>query len=88
METMKHTVIELLLEASLVLQEPSDRFSRVSTRVHEEAASGMSMIGFKREEITNRIGLSLKQVCPEGLEDWSPFELSGESNSVQQSLLG
>jgi energy-coupling factor transport system ATP-binding protein len=82
METMKHTVIELLLKAGLVLQEPSDQFSRVSTRVHEEAASGMSMIGFKREEITNRIVASLKQVSLEGLEDWSPFELSRQSNSV------
>jgi energy-coupling factor transporter ATP-binding protein EcfA2 len=37
----------------------------------------MSMMGFQREEMTDRIKDSLRQVGLEGLEDRSPFELSG-----------
>jgi energy-coupling factor transport system ATP-binding protein len=77
MNTMKHTVAELSLKVGLVFQEPSNQFSGVSTRVDEEVAFGMSMMGFQREEMENRIQASLRQVGLEGLEDRSPFELSG-----------
>jgi energy-coupling factor transporter ATP-binding protein EcfA2 len=77
MNTMKHTVAELSLRVGLVFQEPSNQFSGVSTRVDEEVAFGMSMMGFQREEMTDRIKDSLRQVGLEGLEDRSPFELSG-----------
>jgi energy-coupling factor transport system ATP-binding protein len=77
MNTMKHTVAELSLKVGLVFQEPSNQFSGVSTRVDEEVAFGMSMMGFQREEMANRIQASLKQVGLEGLESRSPFELSG-----------
>jgi energy-coupling factor transporter ATP-binding protein EcfA2 len=77
MNTMKHTVAELSLKVGLVFQEPSNQFSGVSTRVDEEVAFGMSMMGFQREEMTDRIKDSLRQVGLEGLEDRSPFELSG-----------
>jgi len=77
MNTMKHTVAELSLKVGLVFQEPSNQFSGVSTRVDEEVAFGMSMMGFQREEMANRIQASLRQVGLEGLEDRSPFELSG-----------
>lgn len=77
MNTMKHTVAELSLKVGLVFQEPSNQFSGVSTRVDEEVAFGMSMMGFQREEMGERIKDSLSQVGLEGLEDRSPFELSG-----------
>ena len=77
MNTMKHTVAELSLKVGLVFQEPSNQFSGVSTRVDEEVAFGMSMMGFQREEMADRIKDSLRQVGLEGLEDRSPFELSG-----------
>ena len=77
MNTMKHTVAELSLKVGLVFQEPSNQFSGVSTRVDEEVAFGMSMMGFQREEMAGHIRDSLRQVGLEGLEDRSPFELSG-----------
>lgn len=77
MNTMKHTVADLSLKVGLVFQEPTNQFSGVSTRVDEEVAFGMSMMGFQREEMPNRIKGSLRQVGLEGLEERSPFELSG-----------
>jgi energy-coupling factor transporter ATP-binding protein EcfA2 len=77
MNVMKHTVAELSLKVGLVFQEPSNQFSGVSTRVDEEVAFGMSMLGFQREEMTDRISDSLSKVGLKGLEDRSPFELSG-----------
>jgi len=77
MDTMKHTVADLSLKIGLVFQEPTNQFSGVSTRVDEEVAFGMSMMGFQREEMLSRIKESLRQVGLEGLEERSPFELSG-----------
>jgi energy-coupling factor transport system ATP-binding protein len=77
MNAMKHTVAELSLKVGLVFQEPSNQFSGVSTRVDEEVAFGMSMMGFQRDEMKDRISDSLRKVGLEGLEDRSPFELSG-----------
>ncbi len=77
MNTMKHTVAELSLKVGLVFQEPSNQFSGVSTRVDEEVAFGMSMMGFDRQEMSGRMTNALKQVGLEGLEDRSPYELSG-----------
>jgi energy-coupling factor transporter ATP-binding protein EcfA2 len=77
MSTMEHTVADLSLKVGLVFQEPTNQFSGVSTRVDEEVAFGMSMMGFQREEMSSRIRDSLRQVGLEGLEERSPFELSG-----------
>ena len=77
MKVMEHTVAELSLKVGLVFQEPSNQFSGVSTRVDEEVAFGMSMMGFQREEMMDRITDSLRKVGLEGLEDRSPYELSG-----------
>lgn len=77
MNTMKHTVADLSLKVGLVFQEPTNQFSGVSTRVDEEVAFGMSMMGFQREEMLRRISDALRQVGLEGLEERSPFELSG-----------
>lgn len=77
MNVMQHTVADLSLKIGLVFQEPTNQFSGVSTRVDEEVAFGMSMMGFPRDEMLSRIRESLRQVGLEGLEDRSPFELSG-----------
>ncbi len=77
LDTMRQTVAELSLKVGLVFQEPTNQFSGVSARVDEEVAFGMSMMGFQRDEMLDRIRESLKQVGLEGLEDRSPFELSG-----------
>src|SRR3990170_5307351 len=77
MNTMKHTVAELSLKVGLVFQEPSNQFSGVSTRVDEEVAFGMSMMGYPREEMRPRIEEALHAVGLQGLEERSPYELSG-----------
>jgi energy-coupling factor transport system ATP-binding protein len=77
MNTMEHTVADLSLKVGLVFQDPSSQFSGVSTRVDEEVAFGMSMMGFPREQMDYRIKSSLSAVGLEGLEDRSPIELSG-----------
>ena len=77
MDTMKHSVAELSLKVGLVFQDPSNQFSGVSTKVDEEVAFGMSMMGFSREEMRPRIGEALRAVRLEGLEGRSPYELSG-----------
>jgi energy-coupling factor transporter ATP-binding protein EcfA2 len=76
-EVMKHSVAELSLKVGLVFQDPSHQLSGVCTRVDEEVAFGMSMMGFPREIMEERISESLKSVRLTGLEDRNPFELSG-----------
>lgn len=77
MDTMKHSVAELSLKVGLVFQDPSNQFSGVSTRVDEEVAFGMSMMGYPREKMQSRIQEAVRAVKLEGLEARSPFELSG-----------
>jgi energy-coupling factor transport system ATP-binding protein len=77
MDTMKHTVAQLSLKVGLVFQDPTNQFSGVSTRVDEEVAFGMSMMGYPREEMRPRIEEALRAVGLEKLKDRSPYELSG-----------
>lgn len=77
MDTMKHTVAQLSLKVGLVFQDPTNQFSGVSTRVDEEVAFGMSMMGYPREEMRPRIEEALRVVGLEKLNDRSPYELSG-----------
>jgi len=77
METMRHSVAELSLKVGLVFQDPTNQFSGVSTRVDEEVAFGMSMMGYSRDEMQPRIEGALRVVGLEGLEERSPYELSG-----------
>lgn len=77
MDTMKHTVAELSLKVGFVFQDPTNQFSGVCMRVDEEVAFGMSMLGFERGEMEQRIAQALKQVGLSGLEERSPFDLSG-----------
>jgi energy-coupling factor transporter ATP-binding protein EcfA2 len=74
---MAHSVAELSLKIGLVFQDPSHQLSGVSTRVDEEVAFGMSMMGFPREEMNGRIESAMKAVGLTGLEKRNPFELSG-----------
>jgi len=77
METMKHSVAELSLKVGLVFQDPVNQFSGVSTRVDEEVAFGMSMLGYSRDQMRSRIPEALSAVGLQGLEERSPYELSG-----------
>lgn len=77
LEVMTHSVAELSLKVGLVFQDPSHQLSGVCTRVDEEVAFGLSMMGFPRETMNERISQSLKSVRLLGLEDRNPFELSG-----------
>src|SRR3972149_10849613 len=77
METMRHSVAELSLKVGLVFQDPTNQFSGVSTRVDEEVAFGMSMMGYPRGEMQARIKEALRVVGLEKLEERSPYELSG-----------
>jgi energy-coupling factor transport system ATP-binding protein len=74
---MKHSVAELSLKVGLVFQDPTNQFSGVSTRVDEEVAFGMSMMGFLREEMQARTEDVLKVVGLEKFAQRSPYELSG-----------
>lgn len=77
METMKHSVAELSLKVGLVFQDPMNQFSGVSTRVDEEVAFGMSMLGYSRDQMLSRIPEALRAVGLQGLDERSPYELSG-----------
>jgi energy-coupling factor transport system ATP-binding protein len=77
MDTMKHTVAQLSLKVGLVFQDPSNQFSGVSTRVDEEVAFGMSMMGYSREDMKSRTDEVLRIVGLEKLGSRSPYELSG-----------
>jgi energy-coupling factor transporter ATP-binding protein EcfA2 len=77
LEVMAHSVAELSLKVGFVFQDPSHQLSGVSTRVDEEVAFGMSMMGFPREEMNGRIESAMKAVGLTGLEKRNPFELSG-----------
>lgn len=77
MDTMRHSVAELSLRVGLVFQDPTNQFSGVSTRVDEEVAFGMSMMGHSREEMQIRIKEVLRAVGLEKLDDRSPYDLSG-----------
>jgi len=77
MDTMKCTVAQLSLKVGLVFQDPTNQFSGVSTRVDEEVAFGMSMMGYSREVMQPRIEEALRVVGLEKLRERSPYELSG-----------
>ncbi len=77
MDTMQHSVAELSLKVGLVFQDPTNQFSGVSTRVDEEVAFGMSMMGYSREVMQLRVEEALQAVGLVNLEGRSPYELSG-----------
>lgn len=77
MEVLKHTVAELSTKVGLVFQDPEEQMSGLALTVWEEVAFGLMMLGFPKEEIYKRVKEVIEQVGLQGLEDRSPFELSG-----------
>lgn len=77
MEVLKHTVAELSTKVGLVFQDPEEQMSGLALTVWEEVAFGLMMLGFPKDEITRRVQEVIKVVGLQGLEDRSPFELSG-----------
>ncbi|MEM3521960.1 MAG: ATP-binding cassette domain-containing protein, partial [Candidatus Bathyarchaeia archaeon] len=77
MNTLEHTVAELSTKVGLVFQEPENQLSGLALTVEEEVGFGLSMLGFPRELIRERVAEALKKVGLKGLEKRSPFELSG-----------
>lgn len=77
MNTLEHTVAELATKVGLVFQDPEEQLSGFSLTVYEEVAFGLSMLGFPPEEIDTRVREAIEKVGLKGLENRSPFELSG-----------
>ncbi|MEM2896366.1 MAG: ATP-binding cassette domain-containing protein [Candidatus Bathyarchaeia archaeon] len=77
MDTLEHTVAELSTKVGLVFQEPENQLSGLALTVEEEVGFGLSMLGFSRELIRERVQEALEKVGLKGLEKRSPFELSG-----------
>jgi len=77
MDTLKHTTAELSIKVGLVFQEPVDQLSGLALTVEEEVGFGLSMLGFPRDLIRERVAEAVEKVGLRGLEKRSPFELSG-----------
>lgn len=77
MEVLKHTVAEISTRVGLVFQDPEEQMSGLALTVWEEVAFGLMMLGFSKEEISKRVKEAIEYVGLQGLEDRSPFELSG-----------
>lgn len=77
MDTLEHTVAELSTKVGLVFQEPENQLSGLALTVEEEVGFGLSMLGFPKELIKERVKEAIEKVGLKGLEKRSPFELSG-----------
>ncbi|MEM2927576.1 MAG: ATP-binding cassette domain-containing protein [Nitrososphaerota archaeon] len=77
MDTLEHTVAELSTKVGLVFQEPENQLSGLALTVEEEVGFGLSMLGFPRDLIKERVKEAIEKVGLKGLEKRSPFELSG-----------
>ncbi|MEM3407218.1 MAG: ATP-binding cassette domain-containing protein [Nitrososphaerota archaeon] len=77
MDTLEHTVAELSTKVGLVFQEPENQLSGLALTVEEEVGFGLSMLGFPRDLIRERVKEAIEKVGLKGLEKRSPFELSG-----------
>lgn len=77
MNTLEHTVAELSTKVGIVFQEPENQLSGLALTVEEEVGFGLSMLGFKKELIRERVKEAIEKFGLKGLEKRSPFELSG-----------
>jgi energy-coupling factor transport system ATP-binding protein len=77
MDTLEHTIAELSTKVGIVFQEPENQLSGLALTVEEEVGFGLSMLGFPRELIKERVKEAIEKVGLKGLERRSPFELSG-----------
>lgn len=76
-EVLKTPVSKLSTKVGFVFQDPEDQLSGLALTVREEVAFGLMMLGFPSEEIPLRVEEALSYVGLKGLENRSPFELSG-----------
>ncbi len=77
MDTLEHTTAELSTKVGIVFQEPENQLSGLALTVEEEVGFGLSMLGFPKETISERVKEAIEKVGLKGLEKRSPFELSG-----------
>lgn len=77
MDTLEHTIAELSTKVGIVFQEPESQLSGLALTVEEEVGFGLSMLGFPKEIIRERVKEAIEKVGLKGLEKRSPFELSG-----------
>ncbi len=61
MEVLKHTTAELSTKVGLVFQDPESQISGMMMTVWEEVGFGLSMIGFPREEVDERVNDAIKK---------------------------
>jgi energy-coupling factor transporter ATP-binding protein EcfA2 len=76
-EVLKTPISTLSTKVGFVFQDPEDQISGLALTVWEEVAFGLMMLGYPREIIEERVREAIDYVGLKGLENRSPFELSG-----------
>jgi energy-coupling factor transporter ATP-binding protein EcfA2 len=76
-EVLKTPISTLSTKVGFVFQDPEDQISGLALTVWEEVAFGLMMLGHPREIIEERVREAIDYVGLKGLENRSPFELSG-----------
>lgn len=77
MDTMKHTIAELVEKVGLVFQNPFNQISGSKLTVYEEIAFGLENLGIPRKEMIRRIEEVLELLDIYQFKDYNPFQLSG-----------
>jgi energy-coupling factor transporter ATP-binding protein EcfA2 len=77
LDTQTHSLEEIVIEAGLVFQNPSNQISGAKYTVYEEVAFGLEQLGVPRDEMRARIDRALALANIADLADRSPFALSG-----------
>ena len=77
LDTQAHSLEEIVIEAGLVFQNPSNQISGAKYTVYEEVAFGLEQLGVPRGEMRTRIDRALALANIADLADRSPFALSG-----------
>lgn len=67
---------QLAGKVGLLLQNPTNQFSRLRYTIYEEVAFGLENLGVPRVEMNDRIEAALEQVHLSALKDRSPYTLS------------
>lgn len=76
-EVLSTPVSKLSTKVGFVFQDPEDQMSGLALTVWEEVAFGLMMLGYPKNEIEERVRRAIDYVGLTGLEQRSPFELSG-----------
>ena len=77
LDTQAHSLEEIVIEAGLVFQNPSNQISGAKYTVYAEVAFGLEQLGVPRGEMRTRIDRALALANIADLADRSPFALSG-----------